>query len=351
MHASDQPPLRGPVGRFAARVYGSIMARRNRRFDERRGVVEFDRPVISVGNLSVGGTGKTPMVAALVRHLMARGHRPCIAMRGYGSSRGVAGSDEAAAYRREFPAMPIVAQADRTAGLLQLFAKEHEAESAEPTDVIVLDDGFQHRRIARQMDVVLIDATRDPFADRLLPAGWLREPVESVRRATHVVLTHVEAVDENRVREYCDAIGRVRGRPVEAMAAHAWTELRVRERGAETTRAVESLRGQRVVAACAIGNPEAFLEMVRRAVGRAFESVVLPDHDTFADGTIRRVIELARGAGAAAIVCTDKDWSKLADRGIEWPCAVVRPRLEIAFVAGGERLLGDAAELARRGVP
>ncbi len=175
------------------------MARRNRRFDAGHGVVTLDRPVISVGNLSTGGTGKTPMTMRVVQWLREAGHAPAIAMRGYRA--GPEGSDEALLYQEAFAGMPIVAQANRIDGLLQLFAQEEgdgEAGSAPArarTDVVVLDDGFQHRQIARQFDLVLIDATRDPFADALLPAGWLREPAASLRRAHAVVLTHAESAD------------------------------------------------------------------------------------------------------------------------------------------------------------
>ena len=193
----DNPPLvPGRPGRALALAYGCIIDRRNARYDARQGVVTLDRPVVSVGNLSVGGTGKTPMVAALARALLDGGRNPCIAMRGYASNRRSDGlSDEAAEYQRELPGVPIVARADRLLGLIHLFA----AEEGERVDTVLLDDGFQHRRIARQVDIVLLDASRNPFTDRLLPAGWLREPVGSLARATHVVITHAELADERTV--------------------------------------------------------------------------------------------------------------------------------------------------------
>src|ERR1043165_360740 len=159
-------PVPGAVGRLLARGYAWEIGRRNRRYDAGRGVVRFDRPVISVGNLSVGGTGKTPMVAHIVGLLLEAGRRPCIAMRGYAGRGGM--SDEAEEYRGRFPGIPIVARANRTLGLIELFSREHET-GGQQTDCIVLDDGFQHRRIARDLDVVMVDASRDPFDDALLP--------------------------------------------------------------------------------------------------------------------------------------------------------------------------------------
>jgi tetraacyldisaccharide 4'-kinase len=155
------PPLGGPIGRALSAIYAGIVSRRNRAFDAGRGVVTLDRPVISVGNLSVGGTGKTPLVAHVLEVLGGAGRNPCVAMRGYGSGRGRE-SDEAMLYRDQFLSVRIVAQPDRVEGLLALLASDDGGH----VDSVVLDDGFQHRRLARQVDLVLVDATRDPFADR-----------------------------------------------------------------------------------------------------------------------------------------------------------------------------------------
>jgi tetraacyldisaccharide 4'-kinase len=330
-------------------LYRTVIMRRNRRFDERRGVVEFDRPVISIGNLTVGGTGKTPMVAWLVGELLASGHRPCIAMRGYGSRGGVEGSDEAAAYRRQFAEVPIVAQADRTSGLLELLAREFADGRDGPgtrIDAIVLDDGFQHRRIARQMDVVLIDASRHTFRDRLLPSGWLREPPESLRRSTHVVVTHAERVESGDLAEIDDRVRSMRGIAPDAVCEHAWQDLDV-ARGAESVReSVDWLRGRRVLACCAIGNPEPFVAAVRSAAGEV-DALVLGDHDPFHQSTITRLIDRTKRWSAEAIVCTDKDWSKLVRSSVTWPCPVVRPRLVLRFRSGRDGLRDAALRLVR----
>ncbi|HRQ74118.1 MAG TPA: tetraacyldisaccharide 4'-kinase, partial [Phycisphaerales bacterium] len=161
---ADRAIVPGLPGRLAAMVYGAAIARRNRAFDAGRGVVTLDRPVISVGNLSTGGTGKSPTVAWVVRTLREAGRDPCIAMRGYRSRDGV--SDEAEEYRAAFDDLPVVARPDRLQGLIELFASERGGR----VDAVVLDDGFQHRCIARALDLVLIDATRDPFADAMIPA-------------------------------------------------------------------------------------------------------------------------------------------------------------------------------------
>lgn len=341
------PPLPGPLGRALATLYGAEIARRNRRFDARRGVVTLDRPVISVGNLSVGGTGKTPMVARLVRLLLGAGHRPCIAMRGYRARGGE--SDEASLYTREFPGLPIVAQPDRLHGLIRLFG----TPEGEEIDCIVLDDGFQHRRLARQLDIVLIDASRDPFNDRLLPAGWLREPVASLHRAHAAVLTHAETAAPEEIRRLTRQTAAAGGPSLIAVARHAWAGFSVAAGGADEEHPLAWAAGRALVAACAIGHPEPFLAEAGRASGRDLAGrLILRDHDPYAPPTVRRLIRLAADARADAIIVTEKDWSKL--RRVppgDWPCPVVRPRLELRLDSGGDALDRAVLDAAAAGVP
>ncbi|HHN78210.1 MAG TPA: tetraacyldisaccharide 4'-kinase [Phycisphaerales bacterium] len=329
---NDDHPLPRPLRPFAGpleSLYRAGLARRSMRFDEGRGVVTIDRPVISVGNLSVGGTGKTPTVAMIAGWLLDAGHRPAIAMRGYRARNGI--SDEAAEYHARFgSAVPVVAQPDRLEGLLRLFATDPAV------DVVILDDGFQHRRIARQMDIVLIDATRNPFDDRCLPAGWLREPTSALSRATDLVLTHTEHT--GAAEALSERLGEISSTPL-VWAEHAWSSLVILDPGGETTAPVDWLADRKVLPVCAIGRPGAFLDAVRRAAGRppAAEPVVLRDHDPYRPPTIRRIIRAA--AGADAIVTTEKDWSKLARvPPTHWPCPVARPRLEIRLTRGGDTL-------------
>ncbi len=319
------------------------MARRNRRYDAGVGVADVGRPVISVGNLSVGGTGKTPLVTWIVRRLLAEGRRPCIAMRGYRAKGGIA--DEAAIYRRRFLDVPIVAQPDRRQGLEELFA----TVEGRRVDCVVLDDGFQHRRIARSLDIVLVDATRSAFEDALLPAGWLREPVESLARADAIVVTHAEH-EGARVDELRDRLASMApGKPI-GVTRHVWGGLDVQRHGEDETQDLEWLVGQRVFAVCAIGNPDAFLAEAARVLGDGLVgSATLRDHDPYAEGTVQRLIRRARGLNADVILTTEKDWVKLARVPTrEWACAVARPRLELAF-DGGEDELGSLVTAAAVG--
>lgn len=362
--ADDAPtalkaPIPGTLGRLASRVYGLAIGRINRKFDAGRGVVTLDRPVVSVGNLSTGGTGKTPMVMHVVRLLRGAGRDPCIAMRGYGNADGSL-SDEAQEYARQLaglpvpqhrvadavgPDLPIVAQANRIAGLLDLFATER----GEAVDCVVLDDGFQHRRIARDLDIVLIDATRSPFCDALLPAGHLREGVASLSRAQVVVITHAECSHADDVATLRVQIHEQQPQAHIVVARHDWKDLVETGPEGDHFRPVSFLRGKMIAAACAIGNPLAFLDAVKTHAGRELVyTLSLRDHDPYSDATVERLLAALREKRPDAMVVTEKDWSKLRRVSFrEWPCPVVRPRLEMAFTCGGDELDARVLEACR----
>jgi tetraacyldisaccharide 4'-kinase len=348
---SDSPPLAGPLGRAAAWVYGQIISRRNRRFDRRRGVVEIDRPVISVGNLSVGGTGKTPLVRLLVTLLQEHGHRPALAMRGY-APRGRHGpsSDEARDYARLFPDLAIVAQPDRLTGLLNLFA----TPQGEGVDCVVLDDGFQHRRIARALDIVLISAPDDPWQDRLLPAGWLREHPESLARAHAVVITHADQVPPQVVGALQRRISREAPGVLLATCSHQWAGLDVHAKGEHTAQPTGFLRGRRTLAVCGIGSPAPFLASAEHHAGRPpVEALILSDHDPFDSATRARIASAIGCSQADAVLVTSKDWVKLAPHPdvTSWPVPVVVPRLELRFDQGWEALAARVLHAARTPPP
>lgn len=333
--------LLAPLGSLASAIYGKVITARNAAFDGGRGVVHMDRPVISVGNLSVGGTGKTPMVVHVLGVLRDAGRKPCVAMRGYRA--GPDGSDEAALYRRVRAGVPIVARPDRVEGLIELFAT-HEGEGV---DTIVLDDGFQHRRLARQLDIVLLDATRSVFVDRLLPAGWLREPASALARAQAVVVTHAERVAARVVDEMLRHAREYSPVALLASARHEWLDLRVHHGSDAQVRPIEWLHSKRIVAACAIGNPDAFIAQARDAAGRELvASIVLRDHDPFGAPTIARIDNAADCADA--IVVTEKDWSKLSRVPPKsWPCPIAVPRLGLTFERGGGELAAAIIEASR----
>lgn len=327
-----RPPLPGPLGTVVSRAYAWELERRNRRFDRGVGVERLPVPVVSIGNLSVGGTGKTPMVRLVCEWILEAGYKPCIAMRGYRA--GPAGSDEAREYEQGLPGVAIVARPDRAAGVRTLTGK------GTAIDAVVLDDGFQHRQLARDVDIVLLDATRDPFADRALPAGWLRELPTALSRAHAVVVTHAEQVSEGVTDAMIAAAQRINPALVVAVASHVWASVRVVRAGeADRSEPVAWLNGKSVVTVCGIGNPEAFLSQAERAVGgRPAGCVVLKDHAEYDGRIVRRIVDEVRGPGADLVLTTGKDLVKLRDHAeaIGVPIAAVGLRM---VVSQGEQAL------------
>lgn len=331
-HASRR---RGPapvVGPVLAPLYALGLRARSRAFDQGRGVRTLPVPVISVGNLSVGGTGKTPMVAHLTELLLRHTFRPLIAMRGYTRSKSSTHApDETDSYLRRFPAVPVVAQPDRAAGILSVL--EQTPDPKRP-NVVLLDDGFQHRQIARTLDLVLIDATHSPFDDKLLPAGWLREPVTALRRASGVVLTHVDRADSTALLRLVERLKSDLNITPIAGTRHLWTHLLLDQKDTgDRPLGLDWLLDKRVVGCCALGTPDGFVASLRTITRNpATPVLVLPDHDPFHEPALERLLALASEHRAQAIVVTDKDWSKL--RHVDparWPCPVVRPALALSF--------------------
>lgn len=272
------------------------------------------------------------MVMQIAEWLLSAGRRPLIAMRGYGSRPGRP-SDEQAEYQDRFPDLCIVARPDRLSGIRPII----EAGRA---DCVILDDGFQHRFIARDLDLVLIDASRSPFTDRCLPAGWLREPVDSLLRASAVVLTHAEMVSEPVLSDLAARIKALTGRAPIASARHEWAALNVhRYGGQETSEPIAALQGLRVVAACAIGNPEPFLSAVGTRGATLSARMLRRDHHAWSAADLHELHQLLRGYGADAVITTEKDWVKLRHLDIGG-LTLIRPVLTLNF-GGDERNLRD----------
>ena len=293
----NRAPVPRPIGALVEPIYRAVVTRRNRAFDRGERVRRVDVPVISIGNLSVGGTGKTPVVAMVVAMLREAGHTPGIAMRGYKSKPGHE-SDEQREYRASCPGTPVAANPDRFAGAIALIEKHN-------CSCIVLDDGFQHRFLHRDLDIVLLDATRDVFADRCLPAGWLREPVDSLNRADFAILTHAESAADNAISamlsQLLDRFPNLRT----ATCAHAWTDLIDLEGKRHQP---SNLRAHPVTLASGIGNPSAFEAMARRAGLDVRSHMIMPDHHHW---TLTDLDRLQRSAPEGRIITTRKDWVKI----------------------------------------
>ena len=293
--------LRGALS-LASMGYGAAIALRNAAFDHGwRRVHRVPVPVISVGNITTGGTGKTPFVAWLINELRRQGMQPGLLSRGYRSLDGLT-NDEARVIERLCPGVPHVQNCDRVAGARALLGREQlrsplptfrwgerarvrgaegdtrpltlalsPADGGEGTrkcDAIILDDAFQHRRLNRDLDIVLIDALQPWGYGRLLPRGLLREPPEALRRADVAIITRADQVEPSALEDLRHQVRIVRGIGVDGEISFRPTRL---VNTAGQTRPLSSLAGQSIAAFCGIGNPVGFEQMLTQlgATGRA----------------------------------------------------------------------------------
>lgn len=302
-----------------------------------------NRPVVCVGNLTTGGTGKTPAVACVVNLLRELGATPAIVSRGYRS--GAGGNDELRVLGELCPTVKHLQNPDRVAG-----AREAIAGGA---SVIVLDDGFSHLRLRRDLDVLLLDAL-NPFGfGRMLPRGLMREPLRSMRRAGAIIFTRADVATPERLRELEDVVKCYGFTGPVLHAAHKPVKLVEIATGQESEAA--ALRGKIVAPFCGIGNPSGF-EKTLMALGASISklgTLVMDDHANLdARELTRQVQPFIRASmeqGAQVAVCTQKDAVKL--RGIEvCPGAdipVLELRVEFALLRGAAELNEALARLVK----
>ncbi|MDP9200563.1 MAG: tetraacyldisaccharide 4'-kinase [Gemmatimonadota bacterium] len=291
---------------------------------------DFSIPVLSIGNLSVGGTGKTPVAAWFARRLFEKGLKPGIVLRGYGG-------DETVVHQRLNEGVPVIAAADRVRGIREAIA--------EGVDAVVLDDAFQHRRAARNADVVLVNADAWSGSPRLLPAGPWREPLRSARRANLVIVTRKTA-DKSTVEDVRRALANAAPRVPVATAYLAPGDLRSTATG--QTLPLHVVRGADLTAIAAVAHPDSFFRQLTE-LGAVVRPHSFPDHHAF---TRQEARDLAARAGRSDfVVCTLKDAVKLESL---WPAEVgslwyVSQRLRIEDGQEHiERLLDDLVSRAPR---
>ncbi len=326
-------PLIGMPVRFLLLVlswpYGLIVRVRNGLYSRRwLKVHPVDVPVLCVGNLTAGGTGKTPLVIWLARLLVQKGLRTAILTRGYKTEEGAL-SDEPAELASACPGVAVIVNADRVAGAAEA-VRNHGAQ------VLLMDDGFQHRRLARDFDIIAIDATV-PFGDgRLLPAGLLREPLSGLARAHAVVITRSDQVPEEQLTRIEGHIRRINpGLPI-ARAVHAPVGGRCVD-GSEI--ALEGLKGRKVFAFCGLGNPDAFFRTVEACGCTMVGSRAFNDHHNYTNRCLTDIYDKSQSYKADLVLTTAKDWSKIAPLiPPAPPLPTAYLAVELQFRAGSKRL-------------
>ncbi|MGH9571947.1 MAG: tetraacyldisaccharide 4'-kinase [Candidatus Acidiferrales bacterium] len=296
-------PLTVPYGaatRLRSRAYEAGLVKSNR----------LDARVISVGNLTVGGTGKTPTVLWIAQRLIDEGKRTAILTRGYHGTAGPDGptSDEVRLLKARLGAsITIGIGADRYARGSELVAQGIEW--------FVLDDGFQHLQLSRDADVVLIDAMNPFGGGRLLPAGFLREPKTALRRANIIVITR-----SSRAPAVEAAIRRETAAPV--FYARPWLDS-VRLAADDTEVEIKSARKRKWFAFCGIGNPSAFISDLREWDFQICGPRFFRDHHRYTQPELDEIAKQARAAGADGLLCTEKDRFNLP--------AMQSPPMDVAY--------------------
>jgi tetraacyldisaccharide 4'-kinase len=285
-------------------------------------------PVISIGNITVGGTGKTPMVIWLCNFLQNRGVKCAILTRGYKSTGGQ--DDEPAMLAKNCPGAAVVVNPDRLAGAFEA-VKKHRAQ------VLTMDDGFQHRRLHRDIDIVTIDATRPFGFGKLLPAGLLREPVTSLKRANAAIITRSDLVLENDLSALTDTLKRISPNMAVAQAIHS--PLYAISAGDKKI-LLEHLRGKTVFAFCGIANPDAFFSTVETIGAKIVGTRAYDDHYSYTIESVEQIQKQAKQAGAEMVITTEKDFNKISSLLKKTDPIVAYLAVKMKFVYGQEQITG-----------
>ena len=332
--------------------------------------------VISVGNIVVGGTGKTPAVIVIAEHLQREGMRVAILLRGYKRRGGkkmsrrlmsllplrekvaivsdgekvcaspIESGDEADMMAKRLSGVPIIVGKCR-------YLTGQVALERFKVDVLLLDDGFQHRQLARDVDILTIPATH-PFGSpkKLLPAGTLREPPTALRRADLILLTHA---DTPNISAHAKKVvkGLAPNAPV-LESIHQPTHLyplvpnKNNEKRTNVRPDTRELKGKRVLAVCGIGNPDAFVATLMRCSVASVELLAFPDHHVYTEADKQRIDTAFQAAAADLIVTTQKDEQKLARFVDNWKLPIVVLAVALVITDGDEMLtdvlLGNSSQ-------
>jgi tetraacyldisaccharide 4'-kinase len=309
--------------------YGLVVDARNRAFDRgRRQVARAEVLVVSIGNITLGGTGKTPMVEWVARRFREENLRVAILSRGYGQKSGL--NDEGMVLEQNLPDVPHLQGVER-AELAKIAVEELESQ------VLVLDDGFQHRRLGRDLDIVLIDALNPFGGGRIFPRGLLREPIRSLKRADIVVLSRANLVNEERRKAIREEAEKQAGVLRWVEASHAPRDL-IGE--PDVSEPLERIPSKRVAAFCGLGNPDGFRKTLDALGAKLRGFSAFPDHYSYTRKDVDEIANWAAALDADLLLTTQKDLVKLRTNQIgRVPLRAVRIGLE---VTEGRMILDEA---------
>jgi tetraacyldisaccharide 4'-kinase len=289
-------------------------------------VHKVDAAVFCVGNITTGGTGKTPLVVWLC-NLLSQNYKCAILTRGY-KARAQDNKDfkdEIAILTESCPKAEVIVNPVRVAGASKAIEKY-------ASDVLVMDDGFQHRRLARDLDIIAIDATQPFGFGKLLPAGLLREPVSSLKRAGAVIITRCDQVTDTQISELEQILQTTNPDMIIAKTIHVAVSVKYLESAVIPAKAgiqknnkttdsclrrndnIEQLKSKKVFAFCGIGNPDAFLNTIKNLGMKIVVSKIYDDHYPYTDADLAEISEHAEELGADLILTTQKDWTKVISK-------------------------------------
>ena len=252
--------------------------------------------VVSVGNITWGGTGKTSLVALLSKFLDAKNKRPAILIRGYGE-------DEDRMLKEQLDAIVLSGK--------NRIKNAREAEDKYNADVLILDDGFQHWRIKRDLDIVTINAT-NPFGNgKVIPAGILREPLSALKRADIIILTKVNLVDKEEISGIENIIYNIT--PDAEIFEAEYQPISLTETSRNQKLGLDYIAGEKVCAVVAIGDNNSFFKMLLDLGAQITAKFSFPDHHKYTQRNIKDIVDTAKKTHSDAIITTPKDWVRLTD--------------------------------------
>ena len=347
----------------AAQIYSTAIGLRNLSYS--KGWLKIYRAnamVFSIGNITVGGTGKTPLVIWLYKFLQRKEIRCAVLTRGYKARRASCVMrrakngrntqydirntiDEPAILAESCPEAEVIVNPDRVAGAA-------EAVNKFGAKVLIMDDGFQHRRLARDLDIVTIDGTCPFGYGKVLPAGLLREPVAALKRADAVVVTRCDQTTEAELTQLEEKLQQINPNMIIARSIH--TPICAKSL-AHKEISLEELKDKKIFAFCGIGNPDAFLNTIKKIEANLVGSKIYNDHYHYTDDCLAGIYEQARHLKVDLILTTQKDWfsSPLSairntsneQRAARYDIPFAYLAIELRFISGEDkitRLIEDA---------
>ena len=299
-------------------------------------------PVISIGNITTGGTGKTPFAAWVANWLTAAGRKPGLLSRGYRSldqglqagASGIGGNDEKLVLDRLCPGVPHLQQQDRV-------ESARRAVSEFGCDILLLDDGFQHRRLNRDLDLVLVDSLQPWGYGNLLPRGLLREPLRGLQRANAIVLTRVDQCTDEQRELLRRELRRIRGS--DECVEVAFTPNRLVDQNWQP-HLLSSIAGKKAFAFCGIGNPEGFRRTVGSLGATCGTTQQFPDHHHYRERDLKELSNRAKELAADVVLTTQKDLVKITPDAWHGP-PLFAIEIGVGFLSGLDLLESQLRQL------